>query len=77
MELVKPLPKQVAWQDCELGGVYHFDLTVYAKGGWAGHVREPLDPNLYKPVKLDTDQWLEAAEAMGARYAIFTATHFI
>ena len=76
MELVKPLPKQINWQDCELGVIYHFDLTVYAEGGWPGHVKETLDPNLYNPTKLDIDQWLEAAKAMGARYAIFTATHF-
>jgi len=75
-ELAKPLPRQIKWQDAEIGVIYHFDLTVYAEGGWQGHVREPLDPNLYNPKKLDTDQWLEAAKAMGAKYAIFTATHF-
>lgn len=74
--LSNPLPRQLDWQDCELGVIYHFDLTVYADGGWPGHVKKPLDPNLYNPTKLDTDQWLEAAKAMGARYAIFTATHF-
>lgn len=75
-KLVKPLPKQIEWQNCEIGVIYHFDLTVYAQGGWAGHSKQPLDPNLYYPAKLDTDQWLEAAVATGARYAIFTATHF-
>lgn len=75
-KLVKPLPKQIEWQDCELGVIYHFDLTVYAEGGWHGHVKETLEPNLYNPTKLDTDQWLEAAVNLGARYAIFTATHF-
>jgi alpha-L-fucosidase len=75
--LPTPLPKQVAWQDFELGLLYHFDLDVYMPGG-SHHERsrrEKLDPNLYNPAKLDTDQWLEAAKAMGARYAIFTATH--
>ncbi|MEA3224922.1 MAG: alpha-L-fucosidase, partial [Planctomycetota bacterium] len=32
-------------------------------------------PNLYNPARLNTDQWLEAAKAMGGRYAILTATH--
>ena len=35
-----------------------------------------LDPNLYQPSQLDTDQWLDAAKGAGARYAVFTATHF-
>lgn len=75
-QIVRPLPRQITWQDCELGVIYHFDLTVYAEGGWRGHARQPLDPNLFKPTNLDTEQWIAAAKAMGARYAIFTATHF-
>ena len=75
--LVKPLPRQVRWQDYELGLVYHFDLDVYMPGGHHHERsrRERLDPALYRPAKLDTDQWLAAAQAAGARYAIFTATH--
>ncbi|MBD3267374.1 glycoside hydrolase family 29 [bacterium] len=75
--IVKPLPKQAAWQDLELGLVYHFDLDVYMPGGHHHERsrREVLDPSLYTPAKLDTDQWLEAAKAMGCKYAIFTATH--
>lgn len=75
--LPTPLPRQVAWQDFELGLLYHFDLDVYMPGGHHHERsrREKLDLNLFNPTKLDTDQWLEAAKAMGARYAIFTATH--
>ena len=75
--IVTPLAKQVCWQDYELGLVYHFDLDVYMPGGHQHERsrRERLDPGLYRPSKLDTDQWLEAARAAGARYAIFTATH--
>ncbi len=75
--LPKPLPRQAAWQDYELGLVYHFDLDVYMPGGHHHERsrREQLDMNLYNPAKLDTDQWLSAATAMGARYAVLTATH--
>jgi len=73
--LARPLPRQVAWQDFELGLVYHFDMPVYAPGGWSW-ARKTFDPKLYNPTKLDTDQWIDAARSMGARYAIFTATHF-
>lgn len=77
VRLGKPLPKQVRWQDYELGLVYHFDLDVYMPGGHHHERsrRETLDPSLYRPRRLDTDQWLEAARAAGAGYAIFTATH--
>ncbi|MHC4518489.1 MAG: alpha-L-fucosidase [Planctomycetota bacterium] len=76
-EIATPLPKQVRWQDYELGLVYHFDLDVYMPGGHHHERsrRERLDPALYHPDELDTDQWLAAAQAAGARYAIFTATH--
>jgi len=75
--LTMPTPAQVAWQDCEIGLIYHFDISVAAGSGmWNNAARKTFDPNLYQPAKLDTDQWIEAAKACGARYAVFTATHF-
>lgn len=75
--LPKPTPAQLDWQNCELGVIYHFDMPV-AAGVFSRNntVRKVFDPNLYNPVKLDTDQWLAAATGMGAKYAVFTATHF-
>jgi alpha-L-fucosidase len=75
--LVLPTPGQVAWQDCEVGLIYHFDLAVCA-GDTTGNnaLRKTWDPNLYQPVRLNTDEWLAAAKSAGAGYAIFTATHF-
>ncbi len=72
-----PTTAQQVWQDCEIGLIYHFDLPV-ASGRYAPNntYRKTIDPNLYQPRKLDTDQWLEAAKVVGAKYAIFTATHF-
>lgn len=76
--LVKPLPRQVVWQDCEVGAIFHFDMPLFAQGGRTTYnsINQTWDPQVYKPTKLDTDQWAAAAKAMGARYAIFTATHF-
>ena len=73
--LPKPTPAQVAWQDFEVGLIICLDLPTFLPGGWK-ETRDTLDPNLYQPRRLDTDQWMEAAKAMGCRYAIFTATHF-
>ncbi len=75
--LPRPSTAQMAWQDCEVGLLYSFDLAIAAKRFARNNtVRERLDPNLYNPTKLDTDQWIEAAKAAGAKYAVFTATHF-
>jgi alpha-L-fucosidase len=76
-ELPKPTPAQIAWQDCEIGLVYHFDMSI-AAGNFTGNntARTVYDTDLYNPTKLDTDQWIEAAKACGAGYAVFTATHF-
>ena len=75
--LAKPTPAQLRWQKCEIGIIYHFDLPL-ASGEFApnNQVRRALDPAGYNPTQLDTDQWLEAAKAIGAKYAVFTATHF-
>ena len=75
--LTLPTPAQVAWQDYEVGVIFHLDLPVVA-GDVTGNnaTRKIYDPNLYQPRQLDTDQWVAAAKAAGARYALFTATHF-
>jgi alpha-L-fucosidase len=75
--LALPTPAQRSWQDCEIGLLYSFDLPI-AAGDTTGNnaSRKVFDPNLYQPGKLDTDQWIESAKACGARYALFTATHF-
>ena len=75
-DLARPTPAQVRWQDFELGVIFHYDLPLFAPGGWGPETRhQTWDPNLFQPPQLDTDQWLEAAAALGASYAIFTATH--
>jgi len=76
--LPTPAPKQVAWQDCEVGAIFHFDMPVYQEGGRTieAAIHRTWPPATYNPERLDTDQWLAAATALGARYAIFTATHF-
>jgi len=76
--LARPLPRQITWQDCEVGAIFHFDMPLFADDGWTHRnaIRQTWDPDRYRPTKLDTDQWVAAAKAMGAGYAVFTATHF-
>lgn len=72
-----PSKAQMTWQDCEVGILFSFDLAICA-GDWTDNnaARKTWDPNLYQPAKLDTDAWAAAAKAAGAKYAVFTATHF-
>ncbi len=73
--IVLPTPAQQRWHDLELGMFFHFDIPVY-KPGWDWRSwRDLPDPSLYQPHRLDTDQWMEAAKAMGAKYAVFVAKH--
>lgn len=72
-----PTKAQMAWQDCEVGAIFHLDLPLVAGDFTPNNaVRRTFDPKLYNPSKLDTDQWAAAARSAGAKYAIFTATHF-
>ncbi|MBN1343534.1 MAG: alpha-L-fucosidase [Phycisphaerae bacterium] len=71
-KLARPTPQQAAWQDCEIGMFIHFaPNTMTDKEG----DDLSLPPAKFNPTKLDTDQWVAAAEAMGARYIVFVAKH--
>ncbi|GAB6164940.1 alpha-L-fucosidase [Thermostilla marina] len=76
-KLPLPTPAQLRWQDYEVGVIFHFDMPIAARAAAPNNAtKQTFDPQLYNPVKLDTDQWAEVAKAAGARYAVFTATHF-
>jgi alpha-L-fucosidase len=76
--LPKPTPAQLAWQDAELGLIYHYDLHIFDDIRYNQHHNRQThfkDPNIFNPRELDTDQWVEAAKQAGARFAIITASH--
>ena len=76
MNIAKPSPSQLAWQDYELGMFIHFDMNLFMPPGWWHDQYEKWpDPKYFNPAKLDVDQWMEAAKAMGAKYAVLTANH--
>jgi alpha-L-fucosidase len=75
-----PIPSgaQMAWQEAELGLVYHWDLHVFdgKKYSQGQNRRAPIENiDMFNPAKYDTDQWIAAAVAMGAKFAILTASH--
>ena len=77
-KLPTPSPAQLAWQQAELGVVFHYDLHVCADGRYLqrdNRVTPFADLDVFAPTALDTDQWVRAAKAAGARFAILTASH--
>ncbi len=70
--LARPSLKQQKWQDLEFGMFVHF-----APNTWQNVESDNLSTPLsaINPVKLDTDQWVDTALAMGARYIVFVAKH--
>ena len=74
----RPNARQLAWQEAELGVVFHYDLHVFdgIKYGQGNNRITPVsDYQIFNPEKLDTDQWIKAAKDAGAKFAILTATH--
>ena len=73
-----PNKRQLAWQEAELGVVFHYDLHVFdnKKYGQGNNRIDPVeDYQIFNPEKIDTDQWIRAARDAGAKFAILTATH--
>lgn len=73
-----PTDVQLGWQQAELGVVFHYDLHVLQDGRYhqpTNRVTPILDTSFFAPDELDTDQWVRAAKAAGARFAILTASH--
>lgn len=76
----RPLPnhRQLAWQQAEMGAIFHYDLHVFdgKKYGQANNRISPMpDYQIFRPEKLDTDQWVKAAKDAGFTFALLTATH--
>ena len=68
----RPTPQQRAWQDLEIGMFVHF-----APNTWQDREYDNLSTPLSEinPASLNTDQWVETALALGARYIVFVAKH--
>ena len=73
--VVTPNARQLAWADAEIGVLIHFDMPVYRPDynfrDWGSHP----DASVFNPTELDTDQWLETARKLGAKYAVLVAKH--
>ncbi|MCA8976301.1 MAG: alpha-L-fucosidase [Planctomycetes bacterium] len=75
-----PLPtaSQLGWQRAEFGVLVSYELHTFGDGRYNQRLARvsPIDDvDRFAPEQLDTDQWIRAAAAAGARFAILTASH--
>lgn len=70
--LARPTVQQQAWQDLEVGMFVHF-----APNTWQNVESDNLSTPLSEinPTDLNTDQWVDTALALGARYIVSVAKH--
>ena len=74
MDRTLPTAKQLEFLDWEIGMFFHFGLRTF----YPGHVdwdNLPMEAEKFAPDALDCGQWMEAAKALGAKYAIMTCKH--
>lgn len=75
VKIVCPNAIQQAWAEAEIGVLIHFDMPVYKDDynfrKWGSHPAA----SIFNPTELDTDQWLETASKLGAKYAVLVAKH--
>jgi len=71
-DLARASSRQRKWQDLEFGMFVHF-----APNTWQDVESDNLSTPLsaINPAKLDTDQWVNTALTLGARYIVFVAKH--
>jgi len=69
---VEPSPQQVAWQDLEIGVIFHFSTNTFLDREWGDGTAAP---NVFNPSHVNAEQWIEAAKAAGAKYVILVAKH--
>ena len=73
---ILPSKAQLNWADAEIGVLIHFDLQVFEpqydfRKNWNYHP----ELSIFNPKELNTDQWIKAAKAAGATYAVLVAKH--
>jgi alpha-L-fucosidase len=69
---IKPSPQQMAWQDMEIGVIFHFGTNTFLDREW-GDGTAP--PSVFNPTEVDAEQWIQAVKAAGAKYVVLVAKH--
>lgn len=67
-----PNAEQQRMIDRSYGMFIHFGINTFSGKEWTDGT---LDPKIYNPTKLDTDQWAKTAKDAGMTYVILTVKH--
>lgn len=71
-----PTPRQIKFQNWEMGLFIHYLIGVFKEGNARYKAEtEKLSPEIFNPVGLDCDQWLQAAVSAKMKYAVLTTKH--
>ncbi len=68
----KPNADQQQMIDRQYGMFIHFGINTYSGKEWTDGT---LDPSIYNPTQLDTDQWAKTAMQAGMSYVILITKH--
>lgn len=69
---VIPSPNLISYQQMELIGFIHFTVNTFTNKEW-GYGDEK--PEIFNPVQLNVEQWVETAKSAGMKELILTAKH--
>jgi len=69
---IKPSPQQIAWQEMEIGGIFHFAPNTFMDREWGDGTAEP---SVFNPSNFDAQQWIQAVKAAGIKYVVMVAKH--
>jgi alpha-L-fucosidase len=70
--LLRPAPRQRAWQELEFIGFLHFGINTFTDREWGDGTE---DPRLFSPTSLDARQWVRVCRDAGMKQIIITAKH--
>ena len=63
---------QQEFVDLRFGMFIHFGLPTFQEADWTD---PQLSPEVFNPVKLDTDQWVRVAKSAGAKFICISVKH--
>ncbi|NPV45706.1 MAG: alpha-L-fucosidase [Armatimonadetes bacterium] len=74
MNTAIPTPRQLEYQDWEMGLFLHFGIRTFYEGhrDWDG---KPMDPEAFQPTAFDAEDWVLTAKEAGMKYLVLTAKH--
>jgi alpha-L-fucosidase len=69
-----PTPRQLEYQDWEMGAFFHFGIRTFYEGhrDWDGR---PMPPERFRPAGLNCDNWIASIKRAGMQYAVLVCKH--